>query len=60
MNTRAEEPSRTQSSFTVVGYNDGPKPCPEAGCKGQVQSTANANVGKCDTCGTTHNWSDFR
>lgn len=51
--------SPTPNAFTVVGYNDGPKPCPEKGCEGQVQPTANANVGECNKCGTTHSWSDL-
>jgi hypothetical protein len=58
-NAAAGKTSPPQSAFTIVGYNDSPKPCPKKGCEGQIQPTANANIGECDTCGTTHAWSDL-
>ncbi len=44
------------SDFTFKGYNDEPKPCQKAECVGMVQSTWNANIGKCDKCGEKYSW----
>mgnify|MGYP001592562940 CR=1 FL=1 len=46
MNKEKEE----LKAFTVLGYNNKAKPCPEKRCKGWVWPTVNANVGRCDTC----------
>lgn len=45
-----------RKSFTLKGYNDIPKSCPECG-NGMVRPTHNANVGKCDKCGREIGWS---
>ena len=50
---------KKRSPFTMEGYNDRAKPCPKKKCKGMVQPTWNANVGKCDACGERFGWSDF-
>lgn len=42
--------------FTIKGFNDKPKPCPEAHCSGKVRPTWNANVGECDSCGGRYAW----
>lgn len=51
------------SDFTVEGYNDKPKPCPKKRkgrkCKGMVQPTWNANVGKCDKCQSIVAWNEY-
>ena len=47
-------------TFTIKGYNDRPKPCLERGCKGQVEPTRNANIGKCNKCGKTFGWSHLK
>jgi len=46
--------------FTSRGYNDRAKPCLKRGCKGQVEPTWNANVGKCNKCGEKFSWSRFK
>lgn len=45
--------------FTLAGYNDRPKPCPEALCEGMVRPTRNANLGTCDGCHKRFAWSDL-
>ena len=51
--------TKNESIFTIEGLNDKPKPCPRDRCKGSVQPTANANVGKCDVCETRYNWANL-
>ena len=43
-------------AFTIEGYNDRPKPCPQQNCKGQVEPTFNANIGQCNECGEKFSW----
>ncbi len=50
---------KTQGDFTLKGYNDRPKPCPRRRCRGKVEPTWNANVGRCNTCGEQFTWSLF-
>jgi len=49
-------------AFTIEGYNDRAKPCPyrDRNCKGQVEPTRNANVGKCNKCGEKFSWFCFK
>ncbi len=48
---------KKKSAFTRKGYNDRSKPCPFGICKGKIEPTRNANVGKCNRCGKKISWS---
>lgn len=48
------------NAFTIEGYNDQSKPCLKDGCKGQLEPTVNANLGRCNKCGEFFSWSHFK